>query len=88
MPTKLALCLLLSCISLSANARDVQLLSPNGSCSAVQDEDADTETARAATDKRAAPAAAKTRAPARRGGDADANARPPRWHSFLPGMFR
>lgn len=87
MPTKLLLCLLLIGLSLPAAAREeVTMTASDGDCTAVQDTEAD---ATRGTEKRTLPAAGKARPAARRGGsDAEAATRAPRWHSFLPGMFR
>jgi hypothetical protein len=89
MPARLALLLLLSCIASTVAARDAQLLSPDGGgCQIEQDDPVVAETAREA-DKRPDQPAAKARPPMRRDTGADASSvRPPRWHSFLPGMFR
>lgn len=91
MATRLVFCLLLACATLPADAREVALMDANGAgsgCPLTEDIDAEASLVRAA-DKRAAPAPARARtATARRGGDSDANGRPPRWHSFLPGMIR
>jgi len=89
MTRKLVLALMLSCVVLPVAARDVQMLSPNGGggdCPIVQDDETETDNGKVAG-KRAG-SAAKAKAPARRGADTEAAVRPPRWHSFLPGMFR
>lgn len=86
--TRMLVLTLLLCTALPVAAHEVRMLSPNGGgdCPMVQDDDAE-----AADDKVAgkrAGAATKAKAPARRGADGEATVRPPRWHSFLPGMFR
>ena len=91
MAPRLLICLLLACIALPVAAREVALMDANGAgagCPVTEEADAGTEAAR--TDgKRATPAPARAKATAvRRGGDNDAGGRPPRWHSFLPGMIR
>ena len=82
--------LALACAVLPAAARQPAMLDANGgsaSCPATAETDADAEPVRA-TDKRVV-APGKTRpAVVRRGGESEAAARPPRWHSFLPGMIR
>lgn len=85
------LVLLLCCASSVSMARDVQLHGANGDGgSDVCPEQAAT-TAAAAT-RRTTPAnrGGKAKAPAslRSGDSDDAGVRVPRWHSFLPGMFR
>ena len=88
MSTRLALCLLLTCASFAAGARDVRQAGANGDGGVCPEElaAAAEESAPARADgKRNAAAGAKS-VPAR-GGDNQAM-RPPRWHSFLPGMFR
>ncbi len=98
-PGVMSLCLLLLALGAasvaSATTREVAMHGPNGDgggeCSAP--ESTAPATARAATDPKATKPA--KRAPATRikpivpvrGGDDDA-AHAPRWHSFLPGMFR
>lgn len=94
MSIRLALCLLLLCASMPAIARDMHLSAANGdgggSCTDAAppgDEAGPTH----GTDKRPQapkPAKGKPAAAATRGSDAGADIRPPRWHSFLPGMFR
>jgi len=85
---RLLLCLLLAGAALSAAARQPAMMDANGGGACPVDTDADTEAEPVRTDKRAAtPAPART-APARRSGEGEATARPPRWHSFLPGMIR
>lgn len=91
MASRLLICLLLTCIALPVAAREVALMDANGAgagCPVTEEAEADADSARTAG-KRAVPAPTRAKAAtARRGGDADANGRPPRWHSFLPGMIR
>lgn len=89
MPTKLLLCLLLIGFSLPAVARgDLAMSATEGNCAAAQDADADADATRS-TEKRVVPPPGKAKPTTRRGGsDAEAATRAPRWHSFLPGMFR
>jgi len=92
--TRFASCLLLLCVCTGAYARDIRMHGPNGdgggNC-------ADESSAPLASLVPAAkPAAApvnrpgKARAPTalRSGGDDSIGMHAPRWHSFLPGMFR
>lgn len=87
MSTRLALCLLLTFASFSVGARDVRQAGANGAGGVCPDELSATvdETAPVSAAGKRVPAAKS--APAARGGD-NQSARPPRWHSFLPGMFR
>ena len=84
----LVLCLMLLCVGLPAAARDVQMLSPNGGgdCPVAQGDETEADDDKVAG-KRVG-AAAKAKPPVRRGADGETAVRPPRWHSFLPGMFR
>lgn len=79
-------------LSAAAGAREIRMQGPNGDGGACPTVAAETESAPAGTAaKRPAghrTGKAKATPSARGGGDAgDATARP-RWHSFLPGMFR
>lgn len=91
MASRFLFCLLLACLALPVAARDVAMLDANGAgtgCPVTEDADADAIQARTGA-KRAAPAPARAKpAAARRGGEAESGGRPPRWHSFLPGMIR
>lgn len=88
MLSKLLLCVMLCCTVLPVAAREAAMTPAGGSCSVTQEESGDGEAARGTPDKRTGEPAPGTRTPARRVGDGEASARPPRWHSFLPGMFR
>lgn len=84
---RICLCLLIAFASAGVAARDIKMSSPNsGSCpdSIVDKEQA----ARASVRK--APPARETKAKPSVHGDSVGNGRlqSPRWHSFLPGMFR
>jgi hypothetical protein len=95
MSTRLALCLLLLCASFPLMARDVRMMGANGdngggSCqddSTVRDDETAT---RAPSAKPVAHAVkpAKAKPSASHAADNLGDIRPPRWHSFLPGMFR
>jgi len=92
---RLSLALLLLCACASASAREVRLQSPNGetgTCPEVEAQapaDPAPKTAAAHAPARK-PAAKPAAAPSQGGGGGDATVRSqgPRWHSFLPGMFR
>jgi len=90
--TRYALCLLLLCTSAMVSARDVRMHGANGDggdCAEPAAAPAGTTApqAKPATTTAAAHAKVKT-PPLFRGGDDDATPHMPRWHSFLPGMFR
>ena len=82
------LVLLLCCASSLSLARDVQMLGANGDggSEACPDPAAPAMTAKRASTTR--PGKAKTPATLRGGDSVDSGVRAPRWHSFLPGMFR
>jgi hypothetical protein len=86
------LCLLLLCISSIASARDVRLHGANGDGGACP-EAAPASVTPATTAAKPTPTPlsrgkAKTPVLFRGGGDDDIGPHTPRWHSFLPGMFR
>jgi hypothetical protein len=89
---RIALCLLLVCLSSAAGAREMRLQagSDDGSCPEITAAVAEAE-GPASKPRAAAPAASRTKAskPAagRSTGDSQ-RVQAPRWHSFLPGMFR
>lgn len=90
MPIRLVLCLLLLSASLPLVARDMPLLSAHdGSCpdeAAAQEDD---DAVRPAATKPATHTVKPKAKPATsHAGDNLGEIRPPRWHSFLPGMFR
>ncbi len=91
MASRLLICLLLACIAPPGAAREVALMDANGAgagCPVTEETESDADATRTGS-KRAAPAPTRAKATAvRRGGDADTGGRPPRWHSFLPGMIR
>lgn len=84
-------CLLLLCVSSIVSARDVRMHGANGDGGACT-EPAPAATAAAQTATRQAPGMllhSKVKTPPLfRGGDDDIGPHTPRWHSFLPGMFR
>ncbi|NYZ62895.1 hypothetical protein [Luteimonas deserti] len=85
----LCLCLLAAC--LPAAARDPRAVAPaeQPPCVTTANGAADTSDA-AVTGARRPPAAnaSRNRAAPAAGMDSDSPSRGPRWHSFLPGMFR
>jgi len=90
---RIVICLILLTASSMASARDMRMHGPNGDggdCPEAATSGAAAAPA-AATTKPAPTAIAHTKAktpPLFRGGDDDAMPHMPRWHSFLPGMFR
>jgi hypothetical protein len=94
MSTRLALCLLLLCASFPLVARDVRMMSANGDsgggCQDGSVAQADEASIRPAPIKPATHVVkpAKAKSSVSRAGDNLGDIRPPRWHSFLPGMFR
>ena len=86
-----ALCLLLLSLSAFADARDVRMHGANGDGGA-EAEACTVPAASAPTPAqhtRATTSHGKAKTPPLfRGGDDDAGPHAPRWHSFLPGMFR
>lgn len=85
--SRYALCLLLLSLSAFADARDVRMHGANG------DGGAESSVAQPAPVAPAKPPATTSHGkvktpPLFRGGDDDAGPHAPRWHSFLPGMFR
>jgi len=87
MASRLLLCLMLACAALPAAARQPAMMDANGGSAGCDVEaDAEEEALRPG-DKRAVVPSRSRAAPPRRG-DSESSARPPRWHSFLPGMIR
>ena len=93
---RLCLALLLTCACAAVYAGEVQMQTPNGETGTCPDVEA--TTVPTATTRKTAPAPAPARAhkPAAKpattqgggGGDGSVRSQGPRWHSFLPGMFR
>lgn len=85
---RLSLCFLLLCASTTVLARDIRMQTANG-------EEGTCPSAEAEAGGEAKPVAARSATPANRarkpttvrGGD-NPRIQGPRWHSFLPGMFR
>lgn len=94
MSLRLALCLLLLCASFPLMARDVRMMSANGDSGGgtCQDDEVasdDQPSIRPAPAKPATHAVKPVKAkPNVRSADNLGDMRRPRWHSFLPGMFR
>ena len=93
MSIRFALFLLLLCASLPLAAHEVRMLSAagdGGGChdsAAAQDDDIN-PAAPSAQPATHATKPAKAKPVVRQSGDNLGDIRPPRWHSFLPGMFR
>ncbi|HST45743.1 MAG TPA: hypothetical protein VLK29_11035 [Luteimonas sp.] len=85
---RLALCLLLLSASLPSGARELRQLGPGGDGGGCPDTAAGGDVVEPvhAAGKRN-PAAVRPKPAVTRGGDGS-GVRAPRWHSFLPGMFR
>lgn len=91
--TRLASCLLLLCVCAGANARDIRMHGPNGDGGGSCSDESSAPLANLVPAKAASslpPRAGKPKAPTalRSGGDESTGMHAPRWHSFLPGMFR
>ena len=90
--TRLASSLLLLCLCTGAYARDIRMHGPNGDGGSCTDESSAPLAALvpAKPIPAAIPRAGKPKAPTalRSGGDDSTGMHAPRWHSFLPGMFR
>ena len=87
MASRLMLCLLLACAAFPAAARQPAMMDANGGgsadCEAVGE--VEDEVLRPGDKRIVVPERSRTVQPRR---EADGAARPPRWHSFLPGMIR
>ena len=89
--SRILFCLVLICLCTTANAREMRqgAGSDDGSCPEIAAAVAEAEGNTPATKPRAAAPAARTKSskPSSARGDAQ-RMQAPRWHSFLPGMFR
>ncbi|NUS39743.1 MAG: hypothetical protein HOQ02_12070 [Lysobacter sp.] len=95
---RFAFCLLLLCLAAGAQARDIRMHGPNGDGGGSCADDSSAPLANLLPATRATPAAplhrdGRPKAPTtlRSGGSSggdDTGMHAPRWHSFLPGMFR
>ena len=87
-----ALFVLLLGVTFLVNARDVRMHGANGDGGACPEAAADASVGSANAVRHVPPAVnrGKAKAPTlfRPGGDEDNGPHAPRWHSFLPGMFR
>jgi len=87
--SRYALCLLLLSLSAFADARDVRMHGANGDGGSDACPVAATPAPAPAKQTSTATLHAKAKTPPLfRGGDDDSGPHAPRWHSFLPGMFR
>lgn len=89
---RLSLAMLLICLCAGVSAGEVRMQSPNGETGTCPEVEA---AATAPAPKAAARTPATARKPASKpattqggGGEATVRGQGPRWHSFLPGMFR
>ena len=85
------LCLLLLCVSATASAREARLdgASGDGACPEIAAAVAEAEAGAPVKPRAAAPAGrAKASKPAGARAGESQRVQAPRWHSFLPGMFR
>jgi len=95
MSRRLFFCLLLLCASFPLMARDIRMMGANGDSGSCQDTSSQAagsqnkpSTSKAVADAAKTHAKPGTTHAAIGGGDGVSDVRPPRWHSFLPGMFR
>ncbi|WP_425490868.1 hypothetical protein [Luteimonas cellulosilyticus] len=92
MSIRLLACSLLFVASLPVAARDARLADADGTppCQAAAAAESPVASdANGSGNRRAPPASAsRARSVSPGGGDSENIVRPPRWHSFLPGMFR
>lgn len=89
MAPRFLLCLLLTCAALPTAAREPALMDANGGsagCDAAPEGEAGAEIQRPGDKRAALPSRRGATTPRR--GESESTARPPRWHSFLPGMIR
>ena len=89
MASRFLLCLLLACAALPVAARQPAMMDANGGsagCDATVEGESEAEALRAGDKRTVVPN--RTRATTPRRGESEPAARPPRWHSFLPGMIR
>lgn len=93
MSTRLALCLFLVCACFPLMAVEVRMAGANGdggNCPSLAQHDDDGIARDTPAKSGALPAkrVTRTHSGATHAGSGDSDVRPPRWHSFLPGMFR
>lgn len=90
--SRIVFCLVLICLCTTASAREMRLQgagSDDGSCPEIAAAVAEAEGAAPAAKPRAAAPAARNKSAKPSGARGDTQrVQAPRWHSFLPGMFR
>jgi len=89
--SRIAFCLFLLCLCTTASAREMRqgAGSDDGSCPEIAAAVAEAEGSAPATKPRAATPAARNKSTKSSGARGDTQrVQAPRWHSFLPGMFR
>jgi len=85
---RLSLCFLLLCVSTTVLAREIRMQSANGEEGTCPSAEADVQGEAKSVAARTGTAKNRVKKPASvRGGDT-VRSNGPRWHSFLPGMFR
>ncbi len=83
-----SLCILLLCASTTVVARDIRMHSANGEEGVCPSAEAEVQDNAKPVAARAAPPTKRLKQPATVRGGGDTRTHGPRWHSFLPGMFR
>lgn len=89
MAPRFLLCLLLACAALPVAARQPAMMDANGAsagCDAVAEGESEDDALRPGDKRATLPSRSRGTTPRR--GESGSTARPPRWHSFLPGMIR
>ena len=85
---RICLCLLIAVASTGAMAREVRLLSPEDSCPEASATSLKPSKQKVVPRDSAAPARETRARPSLHSDSEPAGLGKPRWHSFLPGMFR
>ncbi|MFZ5656068.1 MAG: hypothetical protein ACOY37_03235 [Pseudomonadota bacterium] len=85
---RICLCLLIAFASAGVGAREVKLSSPDGGSCAEADASPRPAKQKIGPAARASGPARETRTRPSLHSDSDPTSGRPRWHSFLPGMFR
>ncbi len=90
MSIRVVFCSLLFVASLPVAARDVRLAETDRQppCQAASASESSGAAENSGHRRAPAASASKARSASSGGGDSESMVRPPRWHSFLPGMFR
>ena len=88
--SRIALCLILICLCTAASAREMRqgAGSDDGSCPEIAAAVAEAEANAPISKPRGAAPAARTKSSKSSGARDTQRVQAPRWHSFLPGMFR